>query len=289
MRTQVSRFWLARPRARVDLAALSACLLGACDATVVLGMDCPPLRGACVTHEGGAPREDAASGERDADEPPPPEPDAGESPHDADGGAAGEPDAGDTQPHDASADVDLGPALFPPFQNPSFELRDGGTPGNLPALEMPSPIAPWYACRTGLSALASVRAGSLTVEPTNGATFLGDSFPIVALNLNGLNQNFDPPLKAGQRYAFMVDLWSESGLSGNLALEVASGIGCLPPVQTLTATDLLPDGGWQPVCLVFTPARDVSSLVLMVTAPEEYLNIGARLYLDDIRSDPECH
>lgn len=297
MRTRVRQLWLARPRARLDcwlarLAALSACSLGACDATVVLGTDCPPLRGACVIEESGPPREDAASAERDANEPPPPEPDASESPPDAD--AASEPDAGGGDPRDAAedavAEIDVGPALFPPFQNPSFELRDGSAPGNLPALEMPSPIAPWYACRTGLSALTSARAGSTTIEPTEGDTFLGDSFPIVALNLNGLNQNFDPPLQAGQRYAFVVDLWSESGLSGNLALEVASVTAgsCIPPVQTLKATELLPNGGWQRVCLRFTPTRDVSSLVLMVTAPAEYLNIGARLYLDNIRSEPDC-
>jgi hypothetical protein len=286
MCTRVRQRWLARANARFpfDLAVLSACLLGACDATVVLGTECPPLRGACVTGEGGAPQKDAASGEHDADEPSPPELDASESPHDA----AAEPDAGDTDASDASPEVDVGPALFPPFQNPSFELRDGSVAGNLSALEMPSPIAPWYACRTGLSALSSARGGSLTVEATDGDTFLGDSFPIVALNLNGLNQNFDPPLRAGQRYAFMVDLWSESGLSGSLALEVASATSCIPPVQTLKATELLANGGWQSVCLRFTPPRDVSSLVLMVTAPEEYLNIGARLYLDNIRSDPGC-
>jgi hypothetical protein len=288
MSVRVHQLWLAHPKARFDLAVLSACLLGACDTTVVLGTDCPPLRGACVADEGGGPKDDAASGEHDADEPSPSDRDASESPHDAAVDADAEPDAGDTEPPDATAEVDAGPALFPPFQNPSFELRDGSAPGNLPALEMPSPIAPWYACRTGLSALTSVRAGTLTVEPTDGDTFLGDSFPIVALNLNGLNQNFDPPLRAGQRYAFMVDLWSESGLSGSLALEVASASSCIPPVQTLKATELLANGGWQPVCLRFTPPRDVSSLVLMVTAPEEYLNIGARLYLDNIRSDPDC-
>jgi hypothetical protein len=262
-------------------------LVGACDYTVVLGTDCPPLRGVCVKVDAGRSSDDAANETSDADE----LSDAGESsdayadePPDADVEVDAEVDAQvDAQ---VDAEVDAGPALFPPFQNPSFELRDGASAGPLMALEMPSSIAPWYACRTGLSALNSARAGSGSISPTEGETFLSDTFPIVAVNINGLNQNFDPPLAAGQRYAFAVDVWSESALSGNLALEVASG-SCIPPVALLARSKLLPDGGWQHICLEFTPPRDVASLVLMVTAPEEYLNIGARLYMDDI-SEADC-
>jgi hypothetical protein len=282
MCTGAQRSLLARRAARWGLIALAAPWLGACDSTIVVGTDCPPLRGVCVVDDGGSSKE-AATPALDAYAP---EPDASDP--SLDGAADGaEPDA--AEPTDA--EVEAGPALFPPFQNPSFELQDGGTPGALAALDMLSPIAPWYACRSGLSVLSSARAGNEPVTPRAGDTFLGDTFPIVALNLNGVNQNFDPPLQAGQRYAFMVDLWSESGLSGgNLALEVGSmaSDSCLAPSFPLARSELLPNGGWQSVCISFTPTRDVPALMLMVTAPEEYLNIGARLYLDDIRPEPGC-
>lgn len=268
-------------RARAPfLAVLAAPWLGACDATVVLGTDCPPLRGACVPPDAGAPDD---SGQLDAEDARDAEKEAADAdPQDAEG--IDPPDAGDEN----DAEIDTGPAVFPPFQNASFELREGGSEGALMAFEMPSSIAPWYACRTGLSVLSAAPAGAETVTPSDGATFLGDSFPIVALNLNGVNQNFDPPLRAGQHYGFAVDLWSQSGpAGGNLKLEVASG-SCIPPVETLASSDFLPSGGWQRACLYFIPERDVSSLVLMVTAPEEYLNIGARLYLDNIRPASDC-
>jgi hypothetical protein len=257
----------------LTLALLTSAPLAACDTVVVLGTDCPPLRGTCPAPDADAPEDDADT----------PDPDAGVPRSDA---GTDDPDA--SEEGGADAEVDSGPGIFPDLQNVSFELSDGGSEGALPALMMPSPIAPWYACRTGLSVASSVRAGATNVTPQAGSTFLGDSFPIVALNINGLNQDLDPPLKAGQRYAFMVDLWAEGGRTSVLELEVLSAVGCLLPLTHLASSGALPNGSWQSRCMRFKPERDVSTLVLMVIAPEEYVNIGARLYVDNIRSDPEC-
>ena len=255
------------PRRALNVTLLALTFsLAACDATVVLGTDCPPRRGVCLGDcaPGDEPEsEDARSG-------------------DAHIGALD----GDVL---ADAHVDAGPAIFPPLENRSFELRDGGVEGGLPLLTIPSPIAPWYACRTGLSTATSMRAGMANILPTDGATFLADSFPIVALNLNGLNQDLTSPLRAGQRYAFVVDLWAEGGSSSDLELQVVAGTVCLPTVTPLGSSGPLPNGGWQRRCIRFTPVRDVSTLALMVNAPDDFLNFGARLYVDNIRSEPDCH
>jgi hypothetical protein len=271
----------------------SALLLPGCDATIVLGTECPLLRGACPKPDASAAEDAGLVGSLDADGNP-----RNDAADDEDDDAAAQPEAGPSEPDgqaqpdaeaDAETEVDAGPGLLPELQNPSFELSDGGSEaGNLTAFEMPSPIAPWYACRTGLSVANSARAGAVSVEPTDGASFLGDSFPIVALNLNGLNQDLTPPLKAGQRYAFVVDLWSEGGITSTLELHVVNGASCLPTVARLASSGPLPNGAWQRRCITFTPGRDVATLGLMVSAPEEYLNIGARLYVDNIRSEPDC-
>jgi hypothetical protein len=297
-----------------------ALLVSACEKTIVLGSECPSHNGACAKehvptedgsdasdpgHEDGNDAGDAPTGTLDAGA-------SGVGGGDAGGRDAGrlDRDAGVLPMRDARVPEDAGPALFPPFANPSFELSDGGKEGEIPvnpqggATSTETPIAPWYECRNGTSVNSSVTTGlpgpnQVTIQPTDGKTFLTDTFPIVALNVNGITQDLTEPLRAGQRYAFAVDLWAERDAVqiSDLVLELAAAdplTGCLLG-RTIASSPPIVPGGWRTLCMSFvTPTNNtlfsmgIRSLMFMVNAPGDYTNL-TRLHIDNIRSTPQCN
>jgi hypothetical protein len=281
-----------------------------CEETIFLGSECPAQNGACAREQplpgdprdgGGTPPEQV----RDAGEPPLASDGGGEDPSrfDAASGDAGR-DATVGSMRDAYVPEDAGPALFPPFLNPSFEIIDGGTEGELPTTspgvpnELSTSIPPWYTCRSGTTLNSSWTVAdpfnpgaALVVYPTEGKTFVTDTFPIVAFNFNGFSQDLAEPLRPGQRYAFAVDVWAERDALpfSDLVLELAYGdpLGCLLG-RNLASSPMVATGGWRKVCLDFVapagnpPYQGVRTLMLMINAPRDYANT-ARMHIDNIR------
>jgi hypothetical protein len=293
--------------------ALLALLSAGCADPVVLGSECLTASGVCEQSKplpdgdgvdaGGAPSE--ADGGEDpppssldggGDEQPPMEPrDSGGPPRDA----AMIPvirDAARPPP----VPPDAGPATYPQFLNPSFELVDGGSEGEVsefPNAQLPSesPIAPWYNnCRTGTTVTSMATYGlpgrMTTVTPSDGDTFVTDTFPIVVLNTNGITQELTEPLVAGKRYAFAVDVYAQFDLLmlRELVLDVMYPdplVNCLG--RPLAVTTPIPPGSWQTRCIDFIApeslARPIRSLMLMANAPGDFVNITAALHFDNIR------
>lgn len=299
---------------------LIALFSAACADTVVLGTECLTASGACERqkplvgdgNDGSSPPpelvdagEDAPASNLDAglDDPPPEDtttPEAGRTPRDA-----GPFPIRDARP--PAVPEDAGPALFPAFINPSFELVDGGREGainetNEGALTASATsIAPWYACRDGVSVNSTTTYGlpgrQETVTPRDGNTFITDTFPIVVRNLNGVTQELAVPLEAGKRYAFAVDVYAQPDalMLRELQLDLlwADAFGCFLG-RPLATTLPIPPGSWQTRCIDFiapVPAnplsRGVRNLMFMVTAPGDLLNFTA-LHFDHIRPDPMC-
>ncbi len=69
--------------------------------------------------------------------------------------------------------------------------------------------------------------------PREGKTFLTDTIPFVALNVNGLTEELAEPLLPDQRYAFAVDLFAQPDApfiqpsEYVLELLAADALGCL--------------------------------------------------------------
>jgi hypothetical protein len=296
--------------------ALFALLSAACAETVVLGTECLTASGVCEQSRplpdsdgvdaGGAPSGDGGedpppSSLDGGDEQPPVEPrDSGPPPRDA--GLLPIRDAARPPPVPA----DAGPAAFPMFINPSFELVDGGQEGEIAPIgqnaQSPaeSPIAPWYICRNGTFVTSSASYGlpgrMTTVTPRDGNTFITDTFliPLLAFNANGITQELAQPLQPGKRYAFAVDVYAEFDLVmlRELVLEVQSteALGCLLG-RTVAVSAPIPPGSWQTRCIDFiapeplTPlSRPVQNLMIMVSAPGDPLNLTGRLHIDNIRA-----
>lgn len=295
------------PRAS-RLPAYRACLVGlvalaGCDAVVVLGSECSPLGEVC-----GASREDAlpgSSGEggvgnaRDAS--------GGEAPLDA-----GETDAGSDASDEDSVDAGFvivdagraaedaasgGVALPLPAANPSFELS-AGSPGDFGAsLLSTTDIAPWYQCQAvGLSFLRvekEVNVGTpnapVPVTATEGENFLVYQFPYVADLPVHVYQQLEQPLKAGQPYAFMIDVRTEgAGANNTLALAVrGTNLRCDQLPMTLATTPYLPSGSWEEVCVRFTPSVDLQHIAF-VPVVKGIIAITFRMFIDNIREDPRC-
>lgn len=285
--------------------AICICLFGvACAERISLGSECPTQSGRCSIANDGDDADDEQPGP-DADIGPPEtdgKRDAGklDASTSKDGGpklpeagsardSGSKPDAG----VEASVPEDAGPPMFPAFRNPSFELNDSGTTGELEVLPLQSTaLAPWYPCRNGIEVVTSfTTATNGPVHPTEGATFFADSFPAVALNINGLAQDLGEPLHAGQRYAFEVDLWSEKTNGTNLPeLQVAAAdlLGCLAIGLPLATSKPIEPGAWRPTCLSFTAPREVSTIMLWVGAAPNFNNWDARLFVDNLRPTVDC-
>lgn len=293
--------------------ALFALLSAACADTVLLGTECVTGGGACEQVKpapgdgldaGNAPEfidggEEPPSSSLDSggDEQPPLEP-----PRDS--GTRPIRDASFFPFRDAArpppVPADAGPALFPAFSNPSFELVDGGREGPLDEANPnaqsfgETAIAPWFACLSAASVNSSTSYGLLgrmtTVTPTDGATFATAPFPIVALNISGITQELAQPLVPGQRYAFAIDVFAQPDpvMIRQLVLDVVESTGCVP-MRPLASTGTIPAGSWQTKCIDFIApeavgllSREVRGVMLMVNAPGDPVNFTA-LHLDNIR------
>lgn len=297
---------------------LIALLLAACEETIVLGTECPSRDGPCAKKqplpgdrdEAGSITEDG----RDSGEVVNPSLDGGVDPGLLDSGAADSGrsprDASVIQPPDARPREDAGPALFPAFRNPSFELVDGGQEGELdftptgpgPGGQVETSIAPWYPCRKGFSVKASAMYGfpnQTTVTKRDGQTFLTDSFPIVIKNYNGLMQELAEPMLPDRHYAFLVDIFVQppiaiSATPVQYSFELQDGdLGCLAP-RKLVASDPLTPGEWTTVCMNFmTPPESplqqpIRNVMITANSNFDSLTLMAEMNIDNIRYDPAC-
>jgi hypothetical protein len=243
-----------------------------CQETVALGSECPRFGEACL-HSGMDPATADDDGDANVAE------DAGMRTEDA--GLPG--DAG------AAADGVLG------IQNPSFELTrgDGGQVTTLGD----NAIEPWYTCRDGLSAVheADLRAepegepsAADLVAPSDGASFVSVTVPFGVGVSTQLFQRLRSPLGQGRRYAFVVDVQSESGAQDNLALHVwGARASCLPSVHLFASAPLHDGAGWVPVCVSFELERDVQELVLEARS-SNLLAAPSRLFVDHLHRSADC-
>lgn len=274
----------------------------ACSASIPLGSECPELEGRCTRIGFGD--------EEDAGEP-------GEDASRADAGSATDAATRDAASHDAAQTedaatqdtgaTDAGSDAAAPtawLLNGSFELQNDATaPASLSGFTRPSAIEPWYGCRGGMEAVAeaTLADGVTKVRPTEGSTFFVDSLYSATTPVSGLAQDLSTPLRAGQTYAFKVDLWSEPGLAqGPIELQVASGalmmwlgaVKCvLSGVSIIGHSGPVEPGAWRPSCVSFTAPADISSITLMGGAIQPQIlnvNFGARLFMDNIRVVPDC-
>jgi hypothetical protein len=305
---------------RCALVLIALLFCSACEETVVLGTECPAQNGVCEKRQSPTGDENDTGmtppeGDRDGgDGSSQPNMDLDGGKEEPQGNDASQRDAGDgnganvAPPKDArpTEPEDAGPALFPPFVNPSFELVDGGREGDVVETTpgAPSPvetsIAPWYTCRRGISVSSSVTYGlpgnQYTVRPVDGDTFITDTFPIVVGNANGITQDLSAPLLPGQRYAFAVEVWAERDplmfSEPVLELAVSDGFGCLLGRKIGMSQSITPDG-WRKACITFTtPAvsqlqPSIRTLMLLINAPNDPVNF-APMHFDNIRPDPEC-
>lgn len=292
---------------------LIALLLAACEETIVLGTECPARNGPCEKKlpppddgdEGGSMVDEGDSG-GDSSKPgadggidDPGLLDAG------DGDSGRSPRDGSVMPaQDARAQEDAGPALFPRFRNPSFELIDGGEEGSLSFTPMSgsalvdTSISPWTTCRAGLSVSSSVSGfNQPTITPREGRTLLTDTFPIVYMNLNGLFQELEEPLVPAQRYAFAVDVFLQlpTILQQNAAVSeyffemqaAVDPLGCLQGRRLATSSSIEPNA-WKTVCMHFTtpPQQAIRDVMILVNSPSP-VNV-ASLHIDNMRYDAKC-
>ncbi len=285
---------------------LLLCALGvsaglfACESTVLLGGDCL-IRSTCP---GDKPRGDAGfvsgdgdhvgDGDRAGDGDGVPERDAGQGAVDDGGGlfdaGLGRPDASEG---DAAAlpVLDAGPGTpAPALRNPSFERVTGSGPGDLNFSAFRA-LDPWYVC------LAPTQINFVRVEenvddkvlPQDGRYFVGFSYMYVVDLTVPVAQELVTPLKAGQRYAFLVDVRAESGGDEQLGLIVRGGTNLTPCafLTELAETDYLPDGQWTTRCITFTPTQDLTQIAFLPKNKNE-IAVFTRFFIDNIRTDPSC-
>ncbi|MFT3926801.1 MAG: hypothetical protein QM778_29925 [Myxococcales bacterium] len=273
----------------MELGALSA----GCTSTVLLGGDCAD-KTACdgPTHgdgdalgSDGDGDGDGAAGDGDGDAS---NLDAGSKPK-PDGGHAPVVDAFIPDPGPPPPGPDGGPGTpFPAFQNPSFERTSGTGPGDL-AVGATGALAPWVACAIPIGQFNFLRVEQDTfgVTPTDGSYFLGYSYMYFVNISMPVAQTLQIPLKAGQRYAFLVDVRSQSGSDEQLGLLVKGGTTpCVAPT-TLAEGDYLPNDVWTTQCITFTPSSDLSEIAFM-PKNKNGIAITNRFYVDNIRPDPSC-
>lgn len=298
---------------RSALVLIALLLCSACEEMVVLGTECPAQDGTCKKvqspgeNDTGTPGDDGRGDGGEDQLPPNGDLDAGSDELMKDAGrrdgSAGGRDATVFPIRDArpSEPEDAGPALYPSFVNPSFELVDGGREGPLPGPMLGSPpaletaIAPWYTCRDGTTINTSVSSplsGTMTVRPSDGNAFITDTFPIVALNTNGITQELKDPLIPGQHYAFAVDLWAVRDITQirDLVLEVAAGdgVGCWFSPPLASSMPIAPGGPWKKSCISFIAPAPLRALSFRVNAPGDFVNLTAAMHIDNIRPDVEC-
>ncbi len=263
--------------ARASL-AVGPLLLWACSSSISLGGECAPK---CV--DKGATPGQGDAGEGDGSQPD--APDGGDSLDAGPGDAATLPDAADVDSGEGTeGDASTGGGgLMPALQNPSFERTTGTGSGDL---NFTAAMAPWFHCLPPGN-LGFLRAEQNTdgVTPTKGEYFLAYGYSYVVDLPVPIYQEVE--LKAGTRYAFMVDVQSKSG-NEELGLVVLGGnIRCAATTQ-LFVSDYLPNGRWVPQCVAFTPTEDLSYIALLPNN-RNGIAVSNRFFIDNIRSDSRCN
>jgi hypothetical protein len=265
------------------------CLLTACESTLALGGECLPFGESCrdpgdsALSARDAGSDSALSGDGDSD--------ARVSPP-LDGALADGPDA---QPALEAGTGDGGggnsggpPGVLPGLENRSFDLKNGSDPGDFGGTAPLSntDISPWYQCQVPGASFLRVEEQVGTATPREGQTFMAFGFPYVADLPVLLYQEPLTPLRAGQPYAFLVDVRAEGG-DQVIALGVRGGNVRCEALTKLTDTDYLPDGQWVERCVRFTPDNTLTQFAL-VPVVKGVIASSFRLFIDNIRSDPSC-
>ncbi len=249
------------------VALLTLLLASACEETIALGSECPPLGKECISvrrDEKPEPqaREDAATDSPDASLA-----DAGSSPLDA--GT---------------------PPSFPAISNGTFEITAGNAEGGRLST-FGAQSQPWLSCSwllggPGVYRLADLRPNPVgaplpgeQLEPTDG-----DSLLSAPLDGSALTQTLAEPLRSGTRYAFAIDLAATLEGTG-IYLEVQGGFGCVG-LETLATTTSVTVGSFATHCVELEPL--INHTDIMLVARSDSASAGARLFMDNIRPVTAC-
>lgn len=255
--------------------------VAACEVNLSLGTECGSSPCALVEGHG------AAQGPKD------------DSGADSEGGGAGDdggidaavdvgPDGSmidmpDARMPDEDGQVPV-PGVLPAFKNLSFERTDGDGAGDL---NLAATMDPWYHCLPPVN-LGFLRAEQAvdSVRPTEGEYFLGYGYTYVVDLPSPIYQELSAPLKAGTRYAFMVDVQSKAG-DDDIGLTVRGGnVACVAQAM-LHTTPYIPAGIWVSQCVAFTPAEDLSHIAFVPNNRKGFTATN-RFFVDNIRADPSC-
>jgi hypothetical protein len=264
----------------------------ACSSTVFLGAEC--ASGRCQGDGDGLDigdgdgdgdaRADGGSGMGEPD-------DSGQAP-DSGGMLDASPQLPDGSPGPGADDSGSAATLTPDFFNPSFERINGSPAGDLAdfALGTGPDISPWKACQTDFMAgFLRAEQSRGDVRPSDGDTFLNFGFPYFAALPIPLYQRLATPMRAGQRYAFVVELRAEDPLlDEQLAVIIRGGnVGCNAFNDTLGMTPYQKNGAWVSHCIAFTAASDMNE-ISFVPRVKSGLGPTSHLYIDNIHADPSC-
>lgn len=132
-----------------------------------------------------------------------------------------------------------------------------------------------------------MRADTSTGTPTAAELLTpseGSALLVTTPDGTSTAQTLTTNLIAGTRYAFLVDIAASAGAT-DLTLLVQGSSGCLS-AEALTTTSPAVAGEWSAVCVTFTPDKTYSSLMLSAVAATT--TTSARLFVDNIRTDPSC-
>jgi hypothetical protein len=289
------------------LAAWTA--LAGCESTVALGSECPAVMGPCPVPSAPDVPTEATPPPTGMRDPPVARPlDAGS---DAAGGQA----MVDAKPPPAPSDADANTSreLYPEILNPSFELPPNAKPGDIAAISLVggAMLSRWHTCQqvAGGAGLAVMRAetelpdlaldGGLPVmeplKPSHGSSFISarPTIFVVGLFVLPLIHELPEPLRAGQRYAFAIDVRVSNEEEVTLRVGGAnSGSSCdastyteLYRTEPLAPAEPLEHPEWRTICVRFTPEREYSHLLLQAGFPAI---TTARLDFDNIRPIEGC-
>jgi hypothetical protein len=280
---------------RLAPSIFALCVATGCVENVPLGTEClPGQAGPCIVELDSGDRDPPVEGPPDADMP--------------DTAAPPRPDVDAGTPPDAAASDAGGETVSPPppLANFSFDFSSPNSiPGSVTSLSnltSLTAISPWYTCQaiaqlgvngvraeTGLAAGAIEGAPAASVEPSEGKTFVTIAYS--GILTVSLLQQLATPLRAGQRYAFALDVLATRA-SAQLSLEVhANEQGCLGGAShTLFKSPPITSSSWSTVCVSFTSPADLPYLVLTVEPNPELMDggtagslIAPRLAFDRLR------
>jgi hypothetical protein len=271
-------------------ALLAAWTLAGCQSTVLLGGECP-TREACVgdgdrTGDGdGSAGEDASVGDGDRSG------DGDGAPSEAGVDADVSGDAGDgdmVTPADAGA-PDAAHTPMPDILNRSFERTEGEGSGDINGPLAPAKADPWYHCLPPVQTqYLRLEQNTDGVKPSDGNYFFAFGYPAWVMLPIPIYQHLQTPIRAGQRYAFLIDVQAISaGTDDRLGLEVWGGNTHCLTTTTLATTPYQKNSEWITQCVAFTAQDDLTEIALV---PKNLNGIAVtdRLFLDNIRSDPSC-